>query len=280
MRRRLALLLAVAALAGAAFATPPDEGAFTEAMAGRIGAELGREVRVAGPLDLRLLDASGGAPTQVYLDRVWNVCSGGTDEACEETATRFIAALRETSAEPLPIAGGQLRLMVRSAQYCARVQRLFAESGQESPLVRDGPADLCTLLVADYPTTMRVLLRDALPASLPGVDEAWALAARQTLDNLPDPRTLSVADGVIIVAGLDYAPSLVLNEAGWRALAAAQGEILMAVPEDGHVLVARAADIDPARLRGAIREGSGAAERPISLNVYRWTDRGWSIVPE
>jgi hypothetical protein len=285
------VLFAIAVLAAAqpAAATPVTEGAprvteedLTRAMAERFRAALpGQAVRIAGQLQLEISRPGSDEPTQVNLDRVWNVCRAGTDQDCEASAAHFVTALQESFSEHPPVVRGQLRIMVRTVDYCAETSRMFRERRQETPLTRAGPADLCTLLVADYPNTMRVLRPDELPPLGLSAEEAWALAARQTLDNLPDPPTLVFEEGgYAIVTGREYTPTIILDEAGWRALAAAQGEILMAVPEDGVVVVARTAEVDPPGLRDAIRRAAAGAERPISSNLYRWTGRGWEVVPE
>ena len=102
---------------------------------------------------------------------------------------------RSRSSEQPAVVRGQLRIMVRTVDYCAETSRIFREHGQEAPLIRGGPADLCTLLVADYPNTMRVLRPDDLPSLGLSAEEAWALAARQTLDSLPDPPALVFEEG-------------------------------------------------------------------------------------
>lgn len=270
----LSLVLALAA------ATQPSEEALTSAVADRMREAFpGRTVRIAGPLQLELLESAAGEPIRINLDRVWNVCRNGDEEACEETSARFVAAMTEASVEHPPVVSGQLRLMVRTRDYCDGVRRLFSEDNA-TPLTRDGPADLCTAIVADYPTTMRILRRDDLPALNLDADQAWALAGRQTLDTLPDPPALAFEDGFAIVAGQDYGPSIILDNSGWRALAQARGDLLMAVPEDQVVVVAREAEVDPSAFREAIRRAAVGAERPISSNIYRWTERGWETIPE
>lgn len=284
MRRpAAAALLAIAVFAAAqpAAAAPASEEELTRIMADRLRRALpDRTVRIVGPLQLDVAGSGSSEPTQMNLDRVWNVCRGSSEADCEAVSERFITAMQEASIEHPPIVSGQLRLMVRTADYCAQVRRLFEERGQGAPLARSGPADLCTIMVADYPTTMRMVRPDDLPALNLDADRAWALAGRQTLDALPDPPDLAFEEGgFAIVAGQDYTPSVILDEAGWRALAAARGPILMAVPEDGAVVIARAAEADPRLFRDAIRDAAAGAERPISSRIYRWTERGWAVVP-
>ena len=281
MRWALAPLLALLLVGAAPAPAPPGEAAFTEEMAARFRAALPQsEVRIAGPLQLRISAPTYREPPEVNLERTWNVCRPGPSEECEEAKARFVAALLESFAEHPPVARAQLRVMVRGADYCAAA-RERADRESQSFVMRPGPAGLCTVVVADYPNSMRLLNgADLAPLGL-SADEVWPLAERQTLAGLPQPQSLAELGQrqVAIVTGRDYIPSLLLNAEGWRAVAE-RGDVLVAVPEDGVLIAVRVADVaDLAAFHAIVREQHGQAERGISPEIYRWTDRGWTAIP-
>ncbi len=178
----------------------------------------------------------------------------------------------------------QLRAAVRPRPYCVQLDRLgAARPAAERVLWRPVAGNLCAVAMVDYPNRMRTLGTGEL-APL-GITEAelWPLAEAQTVATLPQPQGLGPFDGggMVAITELDYLPSLLLNQAGWRALAAAQGEILVAIPSEGMMIVARAAAIaDLAGFRRATREAFDGAERQISDSVYRWTEQGWVVAED
>jgi hypothetical protein len=282
MRWALApLLLLLFAGAAVAAAAPPSETAFTEEMAARFRTALPRsEVQVTAPLQLRISAPTYREPPAVVLDRTWNVCRPGPSEECEEAKARFVAALVEIIAEHPPVARAQLRVMVRSADYCAAARERASRENQ-TVVMRPGPAALCTLVVADYPSSMRLLNGRDLGQLGLGADEVWPIAERQTMASLPQPQSLAELDqhSPATVVGRDYIPSLLLNAEGWRAVAA-RGDVLVAVPEDGALIAIRAADVaDLAAFRAIVRDHHRLAERGISPEIYRWTDEGWVAIP-
>lgn len=279
MARWLVLLLAGFGAFAAAAAAPPDPAALTRELADRIGREMpGAEIHVTEPLTLEVRAPRSDSPATVYLDRVWAVCRQDDAEACESSKARYIAAILETLADHPPVARTQLREMVRSQDYCTDVGRNFGEAS-DPLLTRPAPGGLCAVLVADYPNSMALLKRgDLVPLGLVE-DDAWRLAERQTLSNLPAPSSLDIRNGFIIIAGLDYIPSLILATDGWRALAQAQGDLVMAIPSDATMFVARAADVDATHVKRVVGQDFASAERGISPHLYRWTATGWTPIP-
>jgi len=83
-----------------------------------------------------------------------------------------------------------------------------------------------------------------------------------------------------MLRGGDYVPSVLLDAAGWRALAArTKGDLVVTVPDDGFVTVI--SDPDPAtvnKLAALSRQNFDSAERGISPLVYRWNGNGWSAM--
>jgi hypothetical protein len=279
MRRFLAPLLALffLGIASAASATErPTQDSLTRDMAARIRQALpNHEVETTGPLTLRLM-RPGGAGTTVNLDRVWRVCQTGDAEACEGSIANFVGAAHELVSNP-DFTRAQLRVMVRSEQYCMEIRRIYSER-QRAAQTRSLPGALCVVLVADAPNTMRVLGDDDLADLGLASADAWSMGERQTLANLPSPTSLTFENGLAVVAERDYVPSLILASDGWRSLAAAHGDVLMAVPKDGVMIVLRASETgDLSRLRQFVADDFANGERGISPDLFRWTEQGWAV---
>lgn len=274
MATRALLVLAALGASAAASAAPADEAAFTREMAERFRAALpDRTVEVTAPLEIRI--GGGEEPAQVNLGRVFNFCASASPEACEESRARFVGAmggaLRDIGA---PIAREQLRIALRHTDFCRELERTATPAGQTE--ARPAPAPgLCMVLMADYPDRMRGVQANELAAL--GLDPAaaWALAERQTLADLPKPDEIDIDAGLIAIPDLDYGASLLLAADAWRR-ASRGGEVLLAVPADNFVLVARRSKIGELEaFRAAVRQSFDEAERGISPLVYRWTEAGW-----
>ena len=285
MRRAAACLLAVAALAWAAPAAAREtEAAFTRRMAERLRAAIpGREVRITGTFEISVAQQSGD-PGRIFVGRVWNICESAPADECEASATRLIEAVARISTRPeAPITRAQLRIAVRARAYCTGLHRLAGDAvATQRTLTREMPPDLCQVVMVDYPDRMRGLTAGDLGPLGLAAEAAWQLAESQTIAALPQPSALGqLEQGIVAVTGFDYIPSLLLNRQGWRALAAAQGGLIVAVPSDNMMIVARAATVtDMAGFRRATRDAFDTAERQISESVYRWTDAGWVLVED
>jgi hypothetical protein len=67
----------------------------------------------------------------------------------------------------------------------------------------------------------------------------------------------------------------------WRELARAlDGKLLVAVPGADVVLFAKDGPGAVEFLAGAARHLAQSNERPISTNVFRWTETGWKVAAE
>lgn len=257
-------------------AAKPSEAEFTRQMADRFRVALpGRTVQIsAEPLQLRV--QVNGEPAEINVGRIFNFCASSSEADCEGSIAHFVAVTSDTFSKlDAPIAPGQLRLVVRASEYCDYVERTIKD--EPRPVARPFVPGLCTLLMADFPTNSRTVTGEDLGKLALAADEAWTLAERQTLADLPAPATLKgLADNVVVVSGFDYATSLMLDGAGWRAAAAAHGDIVAAVPEGNAMIVARVAKAgELAKFKTAVREHFETAERGVSPIVYRWTPSGW-----
>jgi hypothetical protein len=228
------------------------------------------------PLQLRV--AATPDPVVVNVGRIFNYCESAEANYCAESIDRFIAGSTEGLLHPTPpLTRAQLRLLVRNIEYCEDIGHV-PSTESDGPIMRPFLPGLCTLLMADSPTTMRSVPADELRGLGLDPDAAWALAERQTLADLPRPDRLeNLRDGVVLVTGYDYVTSLMLNAEGWRAAAASQGELLAAVPASNTMVVVRRVNLtDLDRFRTVIREHMETAERGVSPNIYHWTAAGWA----
>jgi hypothetical protein len=258
-------------------AAKPSEAEFTRQMAERFRAALpGRTVQIsAEPLQLRV--QVNGEPAEINVGRIFNFCANSSEADCENSIAHFVSATSDTFSKlDAPIARGQLRLVVRASEYCDYVERTIPKD-QARPVARPFLPGLCTLLMADFPNNRRTVTGEDLGKLALAPDEAWSLAERQTLADLPTPATLEgLATNVVIVSGFDYATSLMLNSDGWRSAAAAHGDLVAAVPEDSAMIVGRIESVgDLGKFKAAVREHFETAERGVSPIVYRWTASGW-----
>lgn len=275
-----AFLLALLLLCpGASAQAQTGEADFTRQMAERFRTAFpGHSVEVTEPLQLRI--GLTPEPITVNVGRLYNFCASATAQDCESTINHFVAGSVEGFTRlGTPITGAQLRLLVRNIEYCSDL-RQAQPPGQPGPIIHPFVPGLCTILMADFPTSMRSVTVAQLQAMGLEPDDAWALAERQTLATLPRPEALEeLHDGVALLTGYDYLTSLMLNADGWRAAAAREGELLVAIPASNEMIVVRRANVrDLDNLRSAVRDDMHTAERGISPNIYRWTATGWALL--
>ena len=253
------------------------EADFTRQMAERFRAAFpGREVDITEPLQLRI--ALTPDPALVNVGRLYNFCASAPAPECEASIDRFVAsAVDGLSDLAAPIAREQLRLLVRNIEYCDSLRPAGA-SEQPAIIIRPFVPGLCTLLMADFPTTMRGVTAEEVRGMNLEPDAAWALAERQTLADLPRPSELEgLRDSIVAVTDFDYVTSLMLDLDGWRVAADEQGELVVAVPASNMIIVSRRANLtDLPSFRAAVREQMDTAERGVSPNLYRWTPAGWA----
>ena len=257
-----------------------SEADFTRRMADRFqGALPDKKFEIGEPLQLRI--AGEAEPTEINVGRIFNYCRTSTADECEASVDSFVTKIADSlrNQDP-PLTGAQLRVAVRHRDYCDYIagDSRFREKSKTGPLWRPYVAGLCTLILADSPQSARSVTIEDLEKIGLDADAAWALAERQTLAELPAPKTLEgLKDGMSFLEGFDYAPSIMLNE-GWGE-AAGSGEIFVAVPASSHAVVVRRSNVtDLDGFKRTVREDFDTAERGISPFVYRWTKDGWKVV--
>jgi len=267
-------LAAAAALfaAGPAFARPVDANALTAEMARRIGeAAPALKVTVAGPLTLSL---KGGAigEGQFNLDRLAAFCAENEAADCEALKAAMVKGAVETATSDRKVTPERLRVAVRARAYLDAVQQGAAARG--GLLRRPLAEGIDAVLLADFPSSAAMLgPADLAPLGLTEAD-AFALGRRNVLARLPKLPTAAELDGaVVVIAGEDYDASLLLAD-GWAQLArAAGGGLFAVVPDDNRLIVGTMAELPS--LRALAANGFRAAQRGISPDVLRWSDKGW-----
>lgn len=282
--------LALAAAAPAPAARDSDE-AFTQRMVERFRAALPDAVIVVeGPLQFTLRAGPDAEPFEVTIGGVRRGCLRDPTN-CEAETAYFVTqtVLIATEAAPPPVTRATLRLAVRGRDYCASILDTMARMATANParqgaapgvlLMRDLPPDLCMLVMSEHSGRRHGVTEDDLRGPGLGVDEAWGVAKRQTLETLPPPGTIEGLgpDRIIALNDTEYAPTLLLDTEAWRPVAAAHGGLIIAVPSDNMIIIADPATRDLAALRQSVRRDFEAADLGISPNLYRWTEAGWVV---
>jgi hypothetical protein len=271
-------LAALLIVSGPAPVSPPDAQRFTEEIAARIAKGAPKaHVTIAGPLTLKIKGGPKGED-QINLDRIQAFCATNSAEDCEATKTQFVTGAVEAATADYTITRERLRVVVRSVDYARMVQDTLGKDG--GTLVTRPVGDgLVAMLAADFPNTLSLVpARDLAPLHLSEA-EAFELGRRNVLAHLPKlPTAADLKQRVIMFNGEDYDASLILAD-GWGQLAHdTDGKLFMTVASDNDLVVGVADDEQARRLRAVAAEGFRAAERGISPEVYRWSERGWIAV--
>ena len=272
--------LAAMVVAASCLATPAlareNEAVFTRQMAERFRAALpGRTVEITAPLELRI--NSEPDPSNIYVGRIFDYCGHATAEECEASMAHFVQGHAD-GIETLgdPITRDQLRVVVRPSEYCDEINGASGPN-PEGLIMRPYLPGLCMLVMADFPNRRHGINPEHLGEIGLAADEAWRVAERQTLANLPRPDALEGLEQDIVVVTDDYASSLLLHSEGWLAARGRYGDMLVAIPASDEMIVGRAATIDDLEsLRAVVQREFETAERPVSPTIYRFGPTGWT----
>lgn len=277
MRKALGWLVAALAM----FAAPMvhaqaglDPMTFTAEMAKRFGDATGREVKIAGPLQLEMRTPLNN-PVKLPIAPILEACVRDGPEACEAMKQRAVGMVVSTMGGPAPITLGTLRLIVRGGATCGEYAG-FHRAGSVAIQREIGPG-LCARLISRNGPQLAMLDTRHLGELNVSDDEAWELARKQTLADLPPLASVVLGDGTTQLSRIGAA-SILLDRDGWQALAKATGvEILVIVPDDREVIIARRDRTDFAQFAGKAKAMHGVAITPVSPNVLRWTEKGWTL---
>jgi hypothetical protein len=175
-----------------------------------------------------------------------------------------------------------LRLVVRSDDYLARAR---AALGADGPTLVERPlaGNLHVTVVLDLPTSLRSVDGRHLEALKLTADQAFELAAKNTLAVLPpvSESAKPVQRGRIgHVSGNVYEVGRVAIHSEWAGLAAAQGgTLLIALPTTDVVLYLADASPDAvSAVRKLAEHLMSKASNSMSSAVLRWTKDRWELV--
>jgi hypothetical protein len=280
-------MLMVSTAAGCAAADDRRD-AFTAELAGRFrSAYPALAVKVTEPLTLVLGDED--QTLTANLDRIYQVCQSNDPQICAAAKTDFVDGIAQhVAAMKNPDLDAprreNLRLLVRAAGACAEIDRAMQDAGSPARLIFEPlTADTCVTMMFDFPRSRRT----TTPADLETLgltrEAAWSLAKAQVLSHLPKLATVELKpDTLHVFADLPDSTSLVLDTAGWSALAAKHSgkRILVTIPDENFLTVmitGRDGIVDG--LRKSAQESYDVAQRGISPAVLEWRNAGWQIVP-
>jgi hypothetical protein len=132
--------------------------------------------------------------------------------------------------------------------------------------------------MADYGTTLSAVVVADLPSLSLERAAAWRIARDQVLARYPRfDREVSLVDGRDRLEGRAVS-SMLLDSDAWDRLTVKYGELLVAVPHEGLLLIRRAGSAaDLADMRAEVRREMEAAPRPISPMIYRYSKGRWLV---
>jgi carboxyl-terminal processing protease len=221
-----------------------------------------------------------GDSLEIRTERVWHQCEIAPDD-CVVAARRFVEAVLAADAEQAaPIRREQLRVVVRPDAYARDVRNSFAKAPRErQPILERIAPDLWLVLVADLPTSLRLMAADDLRRLQLSRDDAIELAKRNVAATLAPLKTKAMrhASGFFVLQGDDFESSRPLLDAAWQELAAQwKGALAIMIPGSQTVLFAQSSD----RQAMVAMEREAAtmhrtAERGITTALFHWTRAGW-----
>ena len=245
------------------------------AMFREVGPELGMEAD--SELTLRPTRAPHES-LRVNLDRIWSHRQREPD-ACEASLAGYVRqvtrTLRDRAAQAsAPADAGQLLPVLRPTGYAQMVHERTGVAG-----VPFG-AELVALVMLDSPTTAQPVDTDLLARLGLSSEEARTAASSQLRRRFegfgsaiqPPPEG---ALGRVEPADY-YTSSLLLLEDDWARVAERFGRLLVSVPDPSTLLYVDGDSQEAAMaLLMITRSMYEAAERPLSAEVFAWTDEGW-----
>ena len=257
-----------------ASAPPADEAAFTEHVAAMVRKALpNHEIDIAGRLELRIRQGADGG-WSVFLERIHVYCQANVSD-CERVVGSFVARAAATTNETIILDHAMFRVVVRPREYVD-----FALDA----LAKQIAGDLGEVCVVDAPTSVQVLGKRNLAELQLTEDEVFGIARNNTAAGL-QPLENAIGNGRALGAntlrGDFYESSRFAVHALWKPLAIEYaGELLVAVPGVDTIVFAdgrQPGAIADLRARAALI--ASAAERQVSVTVFRWTPDGWEVVP-
>ena len=232
---------------------------------------------ITGNLSLKAKNAAN-EETQIYLDRVETFCVLNAKAECEGMKQKFVSSIQEAfRADADRITTDHLRAVLRATEYVEGAARAVAQKEGNRLVYRAYAENLTLVLVADYPTTTRLVGTDQLKDVGLTEDEALEIGKQKLVAILPNvPALAEITSQVLAFTKSDYLASIMLVK-GWDELAmASAGKLFVAVPGDNLALVGIVDEGDSLkRLQAFVKDKFAAADRGVSPLVYRRIDGRW-----
>lgn len=280
-----ATLFAIVTLASASATAAKAQTLRDETIATIKAALPSAEITTPDPLTIKIKPPAG-EEMQINLDRIQHFCDINSAADCAMEKQHFLGGIAEALTMEEAIKPAQLRLLIRSSDYAAAYAREIGDAAEgtngkaDPPIARPFAEGVSVILGADYPNTTKISGHAQLKELGLGEDDAIALATRQVLATLPKlPEPGEVEGKLLVVAGIDYGASMMLEPERWRALALATGgRLFVAIPSDDNVLIGTVAPgKDLRKIEKLVAESFATAGRGISAYVYRWSPQGWVV---
>lgn len=280
--RVLAFLMILCAAAAQAQQPPTrSEAEFEKYVAERIEAASGAKAERSERLQLRL--RKGDTDLRANLDRIWSACQR-VPEDCAGYVEEYVAGAASIIADRTrPLEKEALRIVVRPRDYLRLTER---PDRDKAPIVKPYHGDLAIALVFDGARSVSSANRGDLEALK--LDEAQAFElARQNLrtrELKPLHEVLKPLTGKAATGHVDennYESSRMVLHEDWKPFVdQIGGNLIVAVPAT-HVLLYGRGDSAEAvdRLRALARDVARTNQRPLSTVIFRWTPKGWEVVP-
>lgn len=284
--RRAAFVAALFLLARSAFAgggVPKDEAAFTTWMAKRIQAQLpDTRVEVDSPLTLKLSQADGEEILQANLDRIFDFCNRSPAH-CEDAASQYTRGIAEHLADRQDaLEASMVRVAVRPREYVESTRRQLPPDAPRI-VARPLTGELMEVAVVDFPTSIRLFTAadaKALKLTEKEVFELGRNNLRATLRPLGEYAQPTASASFRYLGDSPYESSRLALHSEWQAIARMLGgELIVAVPSPDLLFYGRG---DSAAAVGALRsmarKAADESERPLSVSVFKWTEKGWKEI--
>jgi len=269
--KRLLLLVCLLVMGSVSRADTLSPSAFTEEFARALTPAMpSATVKVEGELRLSIKDASG-------LERTLFLSNPYQEYALDpqrfgDIVKRFIAAMLQSDKTHAKLDRSRIVPVIKDRKWLSDLQQTLKAQGKEQEHLSESFNDELIIVYAeDDPTRMRYL--SAHEDIGVGRQELRALAVENLLRILPKIEMRSGDHVLLISAGGDYEPSLLLIDEIWSGgQIKVNGEIVVAIPARDVLLVAGSRDRTGVR---RMRELAAklAAEGPYGLTdtlfVYR-----------
>jgi hypothetical protein len=233
------------------------------------------KVTIDGPLLLKM-----NGDSTIGLARIHDYCQR-VPENCADEVNNFISAMTETRPTDAYDAT-MLRAAVRPSSYVSAMRARF-EANKQTIIARPFAGDLDEICVLDRPRTTETVMQQHLDKLGLTADALFARCEANVAQTESLAAVKDLQDGdVDLLAGDYYQSSLVTAHDAWRPIVERfGGKLLVVVPDPTAIIYARGDSPELiARLVEIGKKVIQGAERPLSTQIFAWTQDGWKVVSE